>query len=436
MTAAEMETQPALAPASTQPSLRRYLAFGTGVGIEIVGETLEIAIVRTRPGGPELVTRAAIERFRERPATEWSAQFRAIVRGNEPAGVTILLPRRDVMVRHVPMQGVGRREMAAALALRLRGLHPFADDDVAWCWAPVSGGALMGITRQSVLSRYESLFEEAGIPVAAFTFPAAVLYTAMRLYGDPVRPFLGFSETQPGLFETYGEGATGAIFSGEFAGTRDRAARFGVSELRLGDAAQSMELEALLPIRADRPLLFAAALTAACPLVLRPANFLPPERRAGQVPFWLIPTGVLALALILCVIAVFAVGPYREKRYLDTLHAQIDQATPAAQRAAIIDKQIQRTRDRIQVLDGFRARTREDFDVLNDITRLLPPPIWTTQVEIFPEYVIISGEAEQAAPLLKILDSSPLFHNSEFTGSVARTAGNEVFRIKTYRRHK
>jgi hypothetical protein len=68
------------------------------------------------------------------------------------------------------------------------------------------------------------------------------------------------------------------------------------------------------------------------------------------------------------------------------------------------------------------------------LTRLLPPPIWTNAVEIYPDYVVVSGEADQAAPLLKVLDSSPLFQNSEFALSVTRNGQAEQFRIKTTRR--
>jgi Tfp pilus assembly protein PilN len=442
MTAAETDTP--VRHTSTRSAWRPYLAFGTGAAIEIVEDSLSVALVRVRPGGPELMRTGVIERFRERPAAEWSAQFRQIVKGHDSDGIIVLLPRHEVLVRHVQMPGVTRRELAGALALRLRGLHPFSEDDVAWCWAPAMGGALVGVTRLSTLGRYESLFAEAGIAVASFTFPAAVLHAAMRLYGEPARPFLGFAETQPGLFEAYGESASGAVFSGEVSGSRSRAARFGVSELRLSDGIESIELERLLPDGSPgdgeakpvgRPLVYAAAITAACPLLLRPANFLPPERRAGQSGIWLIPTAVLSLTLILGLIAVFSVGPYRERRYLEKLHAEIEAATPAAQRASIIDRQIQQARGRIQVLDGFRARTRDDFDVLDELTRLLPPPTWTAQVEIFPEYVLLSGETDQAAPLLQALDSSPFFHNSEFTNSVARAGQNELFRIKTYRRH-
>jgi hypothetical protein len=48
--------------------------------------------------------------------------------------------------------------------------------------------------------------------------------------------------------------------------------------------------------------------------------------------------------------------------------------------------------------------------------------------------VVLAGEADQAAPLLKLLDSSPLFQNSEFALAVTHNAQNEQFRIKTLRR--
>ena len=86
------------------------------------------------------------------------------------------------------------------------------------------------------------------------------------------------------------------------------------------------------------------------------------------------------------------------------------------------------------MLDEIRRRPQADLEVLNELTRLLQPPVWTTSVEIFPDTVVISGEADQAAPLLKLLDSSPLFQNSEFALALTRTNQTEQFRIKTTRR--
>ena len=78
---------------------------------------------------------------------------------------------------------------------------------------------------------------------------------------------------------------------------------------------------------------------------------------------------------------------------------------------------------------------KDDIDIANELTRTLSPQVWTsTSLEIHPDNVMIGGEADQAAPLLKALDSSPLFRNSEFGMAVARNGANEIFRIKTMRR--
>ncbi len=315
------------------------LAWGTGVAIEVTRDTLELALVRVRPSGPEVLRSGSIAGIHDRPVAEWSTEYRGFVQGHVPAGVTVLLPRRDVIVRHLQLPGVPRRDLAGALALRLRSLHPFADDDVAWCWAPVGDGALVGLIRLSILSRYETLFAEAGIPVASFTFSAAVLHSALRLYGAPSTPFLALSETAGNLFEAYGENSAGAIFSGEFPGSAARAAAAGIADLRLPGDFQPTGLAHSLPIKKapeftsppDRPLAYAAALVAAAPLLSRTANFLPAERRAGRSRLWLIPTAILALVLLAAVIALFAMGPYRQRRYAAALQDEISAGSTGGQ---------------------------------------------------------------------------------------------------------
>ncbi len=99
-----------------------------------------------------------------------------------------------------------------------------------------------------------------------------------------------------------------------------------------------------------------------------------------------------------------------------------------------MDRRITTAKARIDLLDRFRARTKEDIEILNELTRLLPPPVWIASLEIHPDNVVIAGEADAAAPLLKALDASPLFRNSEFVMAVSRVGPNENFRIKTLRR--
>jgi general secretion pathway protein L len=149
---------------------------------------------------------------------------------------------------------------------------------------------------------------------------------------------------------------------------------------------------------------------------------------------YLVPA-VLGGLLVVALVAVFLVFPaIEQKRYRDDLDAAARKLQPAALRAQTLERQIASDRNKIAALDDFRGRPQADLDVLNELTRILPPQVWTNAIEIYPDSVVLSGEADQAAALLKLLDSSPLFQNSEFALSVTRNGQTEQFRIKTMRR--
>jgi len=125
---------------------------------------------------------------------------------------------------------------------------------------------------------------------------------------------------------------------------------------------------------------------------------------------------------------------YQDRRYLKTLEAEIARAQPGALRAAALDREIDRTRARTALLDQYRSRTRADLDALNELTRLVEPPAWTNAIDLTRDAARINGEAPQAAPLLKILDSSPLFRNSQMDMDQHAAVGpGEVFQIHTTR---
>jgi hypothetical protein len=67
------------------------------------------------------------------------------------------------------------------------------------------------------------------------------------------------------------------------------------------------------------------------------------------------------------------------------------------------------------------------------LTRLLAPPAWSSSIDLTRDNVRVTGEAPQAAPLLRTLDASPLFESSEFAGSVGRGNGTETFQIRANR---
>ena len=421
------------------------MAFGTGAGIQIAGPDLEIAVARVRPTGVEVLARTTIPRFRERPAAQWGAEYSALLGrlGTPHLSATVLLPRPEVVVRQIALRGVETKDLEAAIAFQLDGINPYGDQEVLFGWTALGeGSVLVGIVRREIVDRYLELFTEAGIATGSFTFAAAAIHGAIRLGARPPRDFVALGQAAGSGVEVYGESQARPVFSAEFDLPPEKAAAMAAAELRLAPETAAIALESLLPAPRVNPvendlarnaLPYAAALASACPRLAPAANLLPPERRASASRGIFIPTAVVAAALLIVLGATQAWPGYEERQYLKELNAEIAQLRPAAARAVALDRQIDHTRARSRLMDEFRTRTRSDLDAINELSRLFPLPAWISSMELSRDGALIIGEADQAAPLLKVLDASPLFHNSEFNG-ISRVQNSETFRLRTQRR--
>ena len=63
----------------TNSDLTKWLAIGTGVGIEIGSEDLTVTVVRLRPSGVRVLGELTIPRFREQAAADWGAAYAAFL---------------------------------------------------------------------------------------------------------------------------------------------------------------------------------------------------------------------------------------------------------------------------------------------------------------------------------------------------------------------
>jgi hypothetical protein len=427
--------------------IRKLLAFGSGIGIEIGAQSLEVVAARVRPSKIAVLGRLTIANFAGRPAAEWGAEYArfAGALGIAHMAATVLLPRRDVIVRQVTLPGVAGKDLEGAIRFQLDSLHPYGEEEIEWGWSPLAfGAALVGVVRREVVDRYHGLFTEAGIAVASFTFSAAAVHAAIRLNGD-ARPdgFVALGRSG-GAVEVYGESQAKPVFSAEFALPPERAAGLALAELRLPPGTEPVNLEDILPKPAVNPvendlsrnaLPYATALAGACPRLAPSANVLPPDRRRANSRAALIPTLVLAALVLLAAGAVVGWQSYAERRYLRQLNAEIAKIEPLAQRADALDRQTAKARAQAELLDRFRTQTRDDLDALNELSRIINPPTWTNSVDLSRDSARITGSAQVAAPLVKILDSSPLFGGSA-PDYITRNPTNtgELFQIHTTRK--
>ena len=173
------------------PGLRKWLAFGSGVGISIEGprgaEALHITLVRVRPSGTRTVDSLIVEDYHNRPAAEWGAEFNALLskHGMQHVAATVLLPRHEVILRQISLPGVSDKDLDAAVSFQLDGLHPYNEADVLSAYARLegSGAVAVAIARRELVEGYTTLFAEAGVKLAGFTASGVAMHSALRLYG-------------------------------------------------------------------------------------------------------------------------------------------------------------------------------------------------------------------------------------------------------------
>jgi general secretion pathway protein L len=162
-------------------------------------------------------------------------------------------------------------------------------------------------------------------------------------------------------------------------------------------------------------------------------NLLPREQRQSTSRLRFVPAIALASIALLLLTAVLAYPKYATGQYRELLRAEIHKLEPQARKAVDLDRKIAIARNRAQTLDTFRARTKEDLDGLSEVTKLLAPPTWLTSLQLARDSLTISGESEQAAALLKVMDSSRQFRGSAFTIPIARGQNGDLFSIRAAR---
>ncbi len=471
------------------PQLRRWLAIGSGIGIEVEGIDLLIVAVRIRFERVRILGEYRIENFSGRPAAEWGAEYNRFLNsiGLTHLAAHLLLPREVLTIRVLSLPPIRGKELDAAIRFQLDSLHPYAEENVVHRWTQLEQGGdiLVAIARQQTVSHYETLFAEAGIQLASLSSGAAALYSAVRLFGPPAESEFAALEAVPGGIEIYGESPAKALLSAFVDAPAGRAAAIARAELRLAPETRLLSLREILPaaepsatpVQNESALAvmitpkvadftssgtqssappatyqatsvadiaqsqvqlssrgYAAALCAACPLLALDLNLLPKEARKSNSRLLYLPTAVFALVLIFCAIALAVENSWEQKRYLKRLQIEISHLEPTANRAQWLERAFQEGKRKAQAVDAFRSRSRADLDAINELTRILPPPTWVNSLDMDRTSASLSGDTPDAAGLLKTIDASPLFQGTAFQQGIGRTSsGTETFRVKTQR---
>jgi Tfp pilus assembly protein PilN len=426
---------------------RKWLAIGTGVGIEAGPRHLNVVVARVRPSGVRILGSLTIHDFRNQPASEWGAVYANFLAklGVGYLSAVAVVRRDEVTVRPVPLPGVARKDIDGALQFQMDSLHPYPETDPVSGWARIGkpDTVLVGIARRATVDYYTTLFAEAGVKLAALTFSAAAFYGASRLLSyPPAEGFLALEEMD-GQTEVYGESEAHGIFSALIHAPAERARGMALSELRLNPEMEPTNFAGVFPAPAALPddfdlsrnaVPYAAALAGACPRLALPLNLLPPEQRQSGSRAIFIPTAVLASVVLLLAAALGISGAVENHRYKSELQQQIQSTGERALRVQAIDRKIADARQRIQTLDAFRMRSKSDMDMLADVTKALPPPTWLRSLDLTAAQLDIFGDTDHADTVVKSLDQIRGLSNSEFAMPLTRAGAFETFRIRSQRK--
>ena len=447
-----------LAAAPTQSSARdwrSWVTFGSGVGIDCLGDDLLVTALNVRFGRVTLFGERRLRGISGRPAADWGAEYAAFLKEFDLGHLAahVVLPSEAVTVRLLSLPPLGTKELEAAVAFQIDSLHPYSEsDEVSFAWSKLSrpGAALVAIARREVIQNYSTLFSEAGIKLASVTVAAAAIHASLRLLGKPASTgFVALDEDEAGL-EFYGESDSRPLLSFHAGSGGPRTESYVRSELRLPVDQPISPLRDLLPAPhrkgegSDLTALakppyasvrsYCAALTAACPLFSDSLNLLPKELRESNSRLIYIPTALLVLCVLVAVVVYAVQSSWQREAYLKTLNAEIAKLDPAARRSKLLDKDMADAISRTRQVDAFRSRSKADLDVLNELSKVLPPPTFLESLEVRRDEVFVSGEAESAAGLLKSIDASPLFTQSAFVSGITHLKASDGFRIRAVRK--
>ncbi len=242
-------------------------------------------------------------------------------------------------MRSVSLPGVADKDISGALDLQVDTLHPWGDVEVAWGWSRLRRGALrhdviVGLARNEVLGSYETLFAEAGIPIAAATFSAAAIHASLRIWSAEPDSLLCFNTEQKAAAPRNIRRKRSAFrFSAEFfGGSRNRAIALARAELRMPPDYPATPLPDVLPGGpvVDSPLAYSAAVAGSAPRAASFANLLPAERRASHKRMQYVLPAILGILLAIALPIVFVVLPAMEqKRYRGELDRAARQLRPS-----------------------------------------------------------------------------------------------------------
>ncbi len=159
-------------------------------------------------------------------------------------------------------------------------------------------------------------------------------------------------------------------------------------------------------------------------------NLLPKERRAKRThlsPYIFLVLGSLSLIFV---IAYSLVSYLQVRNDYQDIQRSLENIAPHIQRVEELYLHIGSKAAYLKELSQISQQNTRIVKILDELTRLIPGEAYISEIRITPEQMDIRGLAKSASSLIAPLELSPLFMDVRFDGTIRKSGGLEVFRVK------
>jgi len=437
------------------------MMFKNSIGIEIAGKDLRLAVLRSRLGKLRLVQTLDVPGFVGlAQGDQVSAIVQLVTRHKLSASsVYLTLSRDQGIVRQFEFPVEVLEKLRSSVALQLETLCPWPAEEIYWDFSgdsPRKGSKSIRVTvaiiPRLVLDPWIELFRLAKLPLSGASLSSLSIAHGVGSLWKGNAPTIVL-DCESG----YVEGVvvqSGQLFSVTQNGDEvSHSAQSVIQRLlalsrlpsletvRLivcGSEGQSIELAArvALPIenaKADSSDKFGAIASSLNSLRKSgfETNLIPSALRYRRSQAPLIPAYVLLVLTAILGLLLAMREPYQLTGYASTIDSEIQRIAPVAREVSKQQSELNKLSERYRALSaGFKSRDY-NLEALRELTRTLPPTAWLTNYSYQDGSVTISGLADSASELQKLLEDTALFKEVQFTSSVTRDAkGKDHFTIK------
>src|SRR5439155_17321251 len=140
----------------------------------------------------------------------------------------------------------------------------------------------------------------------------------------------------------------------------------------------------------------------------------PPGQRYRESQIRLIPAAALALLAVMVGAGLLVREPYQNKVYASELDGEIKKIAPKVKEVANQEKELDQLTGRYRALTSQLLNHDYALETVGELAGNLPDSAFLTSYSYQDGAITISGLAQSASEIQKLLESSAMFRNVEF----------------------